>query len=672
MAIGSLRSVVNESLILCFQGVAQGANPTSFGQSLRGGASKASLSDGLRTGARTYATAVQALNSVASLVNLSESTLQKLGKITDQLIDVTERSTKPGVGYQGRSKLDRQFRELGEEFQKIIEEAVVGDKQFLTTAGLTELLSMVGIPPSSASSVAKLFEEFVLSPASDQLAAEETKGKPPAPVPASAFILPGTVTTLTAQQVSANGGTAAVGIDGAVSTSHNVYRVNNTDTSSYLLKVQEQGAGTNELSSLSNINLLGVEESSGYSVIQSVDDPLGFNASNYSQLFLVDPNGSIVHQYTNNISATLTYGAADISSDRLKVAYSYSDGTATDYVYTTTAGSIGQNPALATHTLATSEGSADPISQVKISDDGSHLAFYNPDTDSIYFATTAAPGTPDAFLAAQTNNINFGFTASNQLAVTRDLSGNSIADAVTTYTFGAAAYGEAISAGFEVNNFTALEGSGSEAGYLGFSIGSGANQNDVYIYRSDGKYVTGIDGVPTDSVERISLAHNSNNSIDVGIYGVFSQVSSDSDEELYRYTGTSEVKQLSRVSRESDSLFDGVLKLTSRPDAYRLLHDLKALKQQISTNVEAVGQLRDVVEANIEVTRSAGLGLLEIADQIRSEDDAAALADKLQEYIRRNAGPALAQAENLNSIAAAALLLQDSGFDKVAGAGSSN
>src|SRR5690606_35271380 len=99
MSTIGLRKVLDGDLVRRFQGLsAAGSGANSLTAAFKGGGDSQSLSAGLRTGAKTFANAVQGMNSVISLVNITESTLEGLGKVTDKLITITERATGSNVG----------------------------------------------------------------------------------------------------------------------------------------------------------------------------------------------------------------------------------------------------------------------------------------------------------------------------------------------------------------------------------------------------------------------------------------------------------------------------------------------------------------------------------------------------------------------------------------------
>jgi len=92
-----------------------------------GASSRVNLRDSLRIGAQAFRTAIGLLNDAATFVNLSRSTLEDLGKLTDKLIDLTEQATKSGIGKQRRSRLTTKFKELSADFKNIVDNAKIED-----------------------------------------------------------------------------------------------------------------------------------------------------------------------------------------------------------------------------------------------------------------------------------------------------------------------------------------------------------------------------------------------------------------------------------------------------------------------------------------------------------------------------------------------------------------
>ncbi|MFM1847108.1 MAG: hypothetical protein RL417_582, partial [Pseudomonadota bacterium] len=138
----------------------------------------------------------------------------------------------------------------------------------------------------------------------------------------------------------------------------------------------------------------------------------------------------------------------------------------------------------------------------------------------------------------------------------------------------------------------------------------------------------------------------------------------DADTEFYRISfnpNSIAGRRIRSDSTEYSEILDPSRNITSRPAAYRLLNDLKALREQITTNVGALKNAFDVVADNISLVRATGLALLEIGNELTNETDAGAVAESLRQRIRVSASEALAQAENLDPIAVATLTYTSSG-----------
>ncbi len=194
MARISLDSIVDSKFLNRFVGLASGQSG-SVSSALRGGGDAVSIADGLRTGARLFSTSVQALNSVISVVGLTRSTLEELDGITDKLITVAKRASLSQTGAQTRNELDREYRRLGVEFRSIVDNADIGETEYLTVEGLSTLFTNVGLDKETSDSIADLFAQFVTPSADDVLASEEVQGSRPVIIPATAFS--GSVRTLT-------------------------------------------------------------------------------------------------------------------------------------------------------------------------------------------------------------------------------------------------------------------------------------------------------------------------------------------------------------------------------------------------------------------------------------------------------------------------------------------
>ena len=114
----------------------------------------------------------------------------------------------------------------------------------------------------------------------------------------------------------------------------------------------------------SDVVLQSVNETNGFSVIESTEDFLGFNAGGLNQLFLVNTEGQVVHQYTNE-ATTVDFSGASVSADNLTIAFARITGVDKS-VNTITSTVIGENPSVGVGATLETLALADTIFPVKI------------------------------------------------------------------------------------------------------------------------------------------------------------------------------------------------------------------------------------------------------------------------------------------------------------------
>lgn len=187
MAI-SLSSVIDDRLIKRFQGVASSSSGNSLAKALSGqGSSTASIGTGLRLGARTFATAIQGLNTAITFLNTGKATLDVLGNITDKMITLADTASKGSTGSDTRHNANVEFQRLANQFQLDVKNSKIGEREFLTLSGISEYLQLVGLDKEKSDSVAAIFNRFVVPEDDDVLASEEVQGKRPVPIPPGAY-----------------------------------------------------------------------------------------------------------------------------------------------------------------------------------------------------------------------------------------------------------------------------------------------------------------------------------------------------------------------------------------------------------------------------------------------------------------------------------------------------
>ncbi|MBX7138701.1 MAG: hypothetical protein K1X83_12025 [Oligoflexia bacterium] len=177
----SLESTVNASFVSRFQGLASSSasSNSDLSRALSGGSDAVTIADGLRTGARVFASAVSNLNSTISVLGMSQGLLEQLGAVTDKMSELAKRASQSGVGSDQRGKLDQQFRKLADDFEQVVKDAKFGDRELLTVQGISEILQAVGLDQASSEGVAKVISEFVVTAEDDALASENVQGPRP-------------------------------------------------------------------------------------------------------------------------------------------------------------------------------------------------------------------------------------------------------------------------------------------------------------------------------------------------------------------------------------------------------------------------------------------------------------------------------------------------------------
>lgn len=150
----------------------------AFAQALQGGAGggEDKISRTIRFGAQAYATSLSGINFTASALNLAESDLEQLSALTNEALFAVSRASNPRASKEIRSDATRTLYSVGKAFDKIIDNAILGDKEYLTEAGLSELFVQIGLDPQSSKTVGKVFDTFIFEGSDNLLASKDIKG----------------------------------------------------------------------------------------------------------------------------------------------------------------------------------------------------------------------------------------------------------------------------------------------------------------------------------------------------------------------------------------------------------------------------------------------------------------------------------------------------------------
>jgi hypothetical protein len=632
---------------------------------------EASLGAGLRIGARTFSTALDGLNAATSVVSISKRSLEELKDLTNDLIRITERATLVSSGSETRKSLNVEFKKKASDFRNVVSNATTGGEEFLSKEGLAEVFQSVGLSKENSQAVAQVFSSFVTTSSDDSLASEYVRSSSGG-IPVGAF---STRTSDSARRLDklTNSGIS----DGAISATNSVF-VDEDDilnqnpafdslfTVSGVGNVRSLAAG----SLTRDIKFLAVDEDSGYAVIESNTNILGYNPTTRRNLFLVDPNGNFVQQLTTNTLAGITYTDAAISSfeggsDPI-VVYNEKNGTS-ETIARVTVSATGVNP----NTLTSQDiesGTSQNFTSLDITDSGNSILFRASasGSEAIYLYDVVG-ASYNADLLGYTRALDVGFIAENSEHNKTIIGINSNQGKLVSVSHN----GAAIYTDIDSGTFGTVAFSGD-----GYIAANSTSDRTIQMYTTDtsGIFVSKEDllsyGVG-DSITKLSISAGlGGEAYNVGIVGNLGTLSGDSDTELYRLSSNPQAATGPRRDRSTPDLYDEISgeqlnsvfsqdsSIATRAGAYRVLKDLKILKEQIDSNIVALDKAYSAIENNIKLVRTAGKAMLELADQVNSETDADDLASILRAKIRAGGNQAiLAQAGNLNAISVAALTL---------------
>ncbi len=666
MARTSISSIITSDFVNRFRDFASAATPTSGSLTslLHSSASSASISSGLRFGAQAFTAGIQGLNAAISYVNLAGDSLEKLRDITVDLLDITERATKASTSDSTRRALNVEFQQLGHAFTQIIEDSSLDGVDYLSSDGLSEILKSFGLDENQSQSIANIFDKFQFTKSDNELASERIKGNRPVNIsiaPPSSYIRPDTyvVEQVSDSGLSSTGESAVTPLRSGYTDTDTIFSQNSAQP----LFLVGNGRSTTSMAAGTvshDVQIMGADEVSNYFLVKSRSDFLGYNGSHYEQLYLVDANGTVVQQVTNN-DGTRTYQSADVTNVTMpardkRVVYAY-DGTEQG-VETVSFSSFGTDPTTLTpDVVETGTPATEQYYGTKISNSGDYLAYSKIDNLgqlSIEFYSVNTTSL-DAFMSASKDTYDsgrYGFADDDTLIITQSSN-----EHLYTYDFGRGVAVPLYTTDNQIgSDFEVLQENGTNGAFLAFFNNDDSALN-LYALDSTLTSMTQVTSLSLGSGAvvydtSLSIAHDSHGNAIVGIKAQLPSLSGDSDIELYRFRYRP-LSQLPVSTAEVDTIFEG--SIDTRQDAMRTLEDLKALKAQIDANLKNLKTATDTINQNISLVRATGEAMLGLSSQIRDSEDAGLVAKKLQAKIHANAGAALSQIDNLQAILVAAL-----------------
>jgi hypothetical protein len=179
MAVGSISSVIDGGFLAQFSGMRVSSAP---GAEIPKFTSSDQVSTTLSTGTRVLTRAYQNLGQAVGFVNGTLITLSKLGKVVEDVVRVAETASRT-TSSSARARLSTEYRQLGEDFAKIVEEAKLGGLNLLSEDDLKNVLVNVGLDPEKASGISTVVARFITPDADRDLADTEVKDLRPLRLP---------------------------------------------------------------------------------------------------------------------------------------------------------------------------------------------------------------------------------------------------------------------------------------------------------------------------------------------------------------------------------------------------------------------------------------------------------------------------------------------------------
>lgn len=188
MATESLSSVINSSFFSRVVNLTRSKqnSATALKAAFSGSSSSnVSLSNSLSTGSRIYTQAARSLNQAVAAMQVTKDSLEKLGKLADRLGSIVDAASKPSLSSQERNRLDGEYQDIGRQFEKIIKETKIGDKELFESKDLSKLLAAVGLNPDESRTIGEVFHDLILTDRDSdrKLASAEIRGSRPVPRP---------------------------------------------------------------------------------------------------------------------------------------------------------------------------------------------------------------------------------------------------------------------------------------------------------------------------------------------------------------------------------------------------------------------------------------------------------------------------------------------------------
>lgn len=674
MAIKSISSVVTSSFIERFATLSNASKGSSFGGSSSSGIS-ASIS-GLRTGAQIFGNAIAGLNDAIAIIGFGRDDLNKLRDITDEMISLAESATRSGIGSAQRSGYDSQFQSLITKFVNVIRDSGNRNYDVMDKGELEGIFETLGFEKGESRTFAELMTKFLPTLASDGsevYVSDLSQGERPANIPVSAYQVqvttigtdgsgsfgvnyttssPGPYNLTDVELVDINGD-SKVDMLALADTDQVVVRLGNGD-GTFQQAVTYQ-TGINSPGAL-DFEVVDLDADGSKDIIISADDVVSGNS--YVSILYGNANGSF--------EASLTLGAITAGTLSGIAAGDVSGDGEGDIIYTNSTGQIEVILGTGGRTFA---GPA--IYSADLQADAVRLGDIDGDGDQDIVASSGdyvsvLQGNGDGtFLAPVTYQVSTAGDFEIDNFVLTDLDSDGDRDIVVSdrvngkvnvlLNAGAGTYGAAVSYSVGGTPLGASAGDVNGDGFTDLIVTDGGSNKTISVLfgNNDGTFNAPISSQVFDTLVSTAVS-------DLNSDGILDAVTLSSTGDFIFLRGLPEVTTstaYTSTTRDFETIFDGQRNIRTKPGAYLMLEDLKALRDQIDTNLKAFDKGIGFLMDNINLLRFTGLSFLEVmssnsSDPISSEDE---LLNRIRDSMRAAPQSALNQLENLDAMTLVAI-----------------
>jgi len=153
MTVTSLSKVISESFVTALTKVGSSLSSqktTGSGTSLSK-TETVSLSSGLRSGARDFATGIQLLNAGITTLNIARAANEKLLEVVDKLDSLVDEASRTDITQGKAARLRNSFNSIARDFEKLLKEASKQKIDIFDVDALSSVLKRAGLDTDKVS-----------------------------------------------------------------------------------------------------------------------------------------------------------------------------------------------------------------------------------------------------------------------------------------------------------------------------------------------------------------------------------------------------------------------------------------------------------------------------------------------------------------------------------------